>query len=64
MVFTKLTQVQKEGISEFEIKYGKQGLPALRAMIMRGTPFEDATKIVLASPPKMPKVPKPGELAP
>ena len=55
MVFTKLSFEQKEQVKSFEITYGKTALPSLRAMLMRGTAFEDASKIVLESPPKEPK---------
>jgi len=52
MVFTKLSLEQKEQIKTFEVTFGKQASPSLRAMLMRGTAFEDASKIVLESPPK------------
>ena len=52
MVFTKLNEEQKEQIKTFEVTFGKQASPSLRAMLMRGTAFEDASKIVLESPPK------------
>jgi len=52
MVFTKLNEEQKEQIKSFEITYGKTALPSLRAMLMRGTAFEDASKLVLESPTK------------
>ena len=55
MVFTKLNEEQKEQIKTFEVTYGKTALPSLRAMLMRGTSFEDASKTVLESPTKEPK---------
>ena len=55
MVFTKLTDEQKEQIKGFEVTYGNKALPSLRAMLMRGTGFDDASKVVLESPPKEPK---------
>ena len=61
MVFTKLNEEQKEQIKGFEITYGKTALPSLRAMLMRGTGFEDASKLVLESPTKEPKEKKPKE---
>ena len=61
MVFTKLNEEQKEQIKTFEVTHGKHALPSLRAMLMRGTSFEDASKIVLESPPKEPKEKKPKE---
>ena len=61
MVFTKLNEEQKEQIKGFEITYGKTALPSLRAMLMRGTGIEDASKLVLESPTKEPKEKKPKE---
>ena len=61
MVFTKLNEEQKEQIKGFEITYGKTALPSLRAMLMRGTGFEDASKLVLDSPPKEKKLKEPKE---
>ena len=58
MVFTKLNEEQKEQIKGFEITYGKTALPSLRAMLMRGTGFEDASKLVLESPTKEKSPPK------
>ena len=60
MVFTKLNLDQKEQIKTFEVTHGKQALPSLRAMLMRGTAFEEASKTVLETPPKekKPKEPK------
>ena len=55
MVFTKLNEEQKEQIKKFEITHGKTASPSLRAMLMRGTGFEEASKLVLESPPKEPK---------
>ena len=52
MVFTKLNEEQKEQIKKFEVTHGKTASPSLRAMLMRGTVFEDASRIVLESPPK------------
>jgi len=57
MVFTKLNEQQKEQIKTFEVTYGKTALPSLRAMLMRGTSFEDASKTVLESPTKEKKSP-------
>ena len=59
MVFTKLNEEQKEQVKSFEITYGKTALPSLRAMLMRGTGFEDASKLVLDSPPKEKKLKEP-----
>ena len=58
MVLTKLNEEQKEQIKGFEITYGKTALPSLRAMLMRGTGFEDASKLVLESPTKEKSPPK------
>ena len=57
MVFTKLNEEQKDQIKTFEVTYGKTALPSLRAMLMRGTSFEDASKTVLESPTKEKKSP-------
>ena len=57
MVFTKLNEEQKEQIKTFEVTHGKTALPSLRAMLMRGTSFEDASKTVLESPTKEKKSP-------
>jgi len=59
MVFTKLNQDQKEQIKKFEVTHGKTASPSLRAMLMRGTVFEDASRIVLESPPKERKLKEP-----
>ena len=56
-----MNEEQKEQIKGFEITYGKTALPSLRAMLMRGTGFEDASKLVLESPTKEPKEKKPKE---
>ena len=61
MVFTKLSLEQKEQIKTFEVTFGKKASPSLRAMLMRGTAFEDASKIVLESPPKEKKLKEPKE---
>ena len=61
MVFTKLNEEQKEQIKTFEVTFGKQASPSLRAMLMRGTVFEDASRIVLESPPKEKKLKEPKE---
>jgi len=59
MVFTKLNEEQKEQIKKFEVTHGKTASPSLRAMLMRGTVFEDASRIVLESPPKERKLKEP-----
>ena len=48
MVFTKLTDQQKEEIAIFKTEFGTSLTSSIRALIMRGSTFEDARDLILS----------------
>ena len=48
MVFTKLTDTQKEELAIFKSEYGTNLTSSMRALVMRGSSTDDAKKLVLS----------------
>ena len=48
MVFTKLTDTQKEELAIFKSEYGTNLTSSMRALVMRGSSINDAKRIVLS----------------
>ena len=48
MVFTKLTDTQKEQLAIFKSEYGTNLTSSMRALVMRGSSTDDAKKLVLS----------------
>ena len=46
MVFTKLTDIQKQSLFELKETLGKDAISSMRALIMRGSSVEEAKKTV------------------
>ena len=48
MVFTKLTDTQKEELAIFKVEHGTNLTSSMRALVMRGSSTDDAKKFVLS----------------
>lgn len=48
MVFTKLTDTQKEELAVFKAEHGTNLTSSMRALVMRGSSTDDAKKLVLS----------------
>ena len=48
MVFTKLTDTQKEQLAIFKAEHGTNLTSSMRALVMRGSSTDDAKKLVLS----------------
>ena len=48
MVFTKLNELDKEQIAIFKSEYGTSLTSSVRALVMRGSSFDDASELILS----------------
>ena len=48
MVFTKLNELDKEQIAIFKTEHGTTLTSSVRALVMRGSSFTDASELILS----------------